>query len=277
MPQCSYTIRKDEIDGEILRYARVGDQVVHRWQCDTDIFGILVHSCYVEDGQGQRVHIVDENGCHRDRFILGDPTYVEKLNMAYRESHVFKFADRLTVRFQCQIRLCVKFDDGCRGITPPICSSPLDSSAALLLGNGTLSNTTSAGFPSNTSTFGKFRFRNLFARRHKRSAVGDRGVLEMVDGDFVSQDLYVLESTENPEQGPFNHSEPWKRLVLSQRQSQGGVCLSLPIFTSLVSLVVITMMSVTLTGFCIMVQRHRHNQKSDHESASALSKMLFVK
>lgn len=151
MPQCSYTIRKDEIDGEILKYARVGEQVVHRWECDTgktlvpiwikthfgirnahtgtnlwpwcsgppfsDLFGILVHSCYVEDGQGDRVYIVDENGCHKDRYILGDPTYVEKLNMAYRESHVFKFADRLTVRFKCQIRLCVKFDDGCRGVT----------------------------------------------------------------------------------------------------------------------------------------------------------------
>ncbi|KAK6055424.1 hypothetical protein COOONC_07071, partial [Cooperia oncophora] len=34
-PTCSYTIRRDSLDGEILAYAKVGDQVVHRWNCDT--------------------------------------------------------------------------------------------------------------------------------------------------------------------------------------------------------------------------------------------------
>lgn len=32
-PNCIYTIRKDEIDGPILKYARVGEQIVHRWEC----------------------------------------------------------------------------------------------------------------------------------------------------------------------------------------------------------------------------------------------------
>lgn len=32
-PNCIYTIRRDEIDGPILKYARVGDQIVHRWEC----------------------------------------------------------------------------------------------------------------------------------------------------------------------------------------------------------------------------------------------------
>lgn len=55
--------------------------------------------------------------CHTDRILLGDPTYVEALNLAYRESFVFKFADRVSVRFQCEIRLCMKEDDGCDGVT----------------------------------------------------------------------------------------------------------------------------------------------------------------
>lgn len=33
MPQCTYTIRKDELNGDVLKYARVGDQVVHVWEC----------------------------------------------------------------------------------------------------------------------------------------------------------------------------------------------------------------------------------------------------
>ncbi|CAD6185402.1 unnamed protein product [Caenorhabditis auriculariae] len=129
MPTCSYTIRKDQLDGPILRYAKVGDQVVHRWQCDSEEYGVLVHSCYVEDGQGEKQMIVDERGCHTDHLLLGDPTYVEALNMAYRESFVFKFADRIAVRFQCEIRLCLKDDGGCDGITPPLClykGPPLD-------------------------------------------------------------------------------------------------------------------------------------------------------
>ncbi|KAK6036579.1 hypothetical protein COOONC_25916 [Cooperia oncophora] len=85
-------------------------------------FGILVHSCVVEDGQGQKELIVDEKGCHTDRLLLGDPTYVAALNMAYREASIFKFADRISIRFRCEIRLCFKFDGGCDGVTPPICN-----------------------------------------------------------------------------------------------------------------------------------------------------------
>ncbi|CAJ0604403.1 unnamed protein product [Cylicocyclus nassatus] len=121
IPTCSYTIRKDNLDGPVLSYARVGDQVVHRWNCDSDAFGILVHSCTVEDGQGEKRFIIDESGCHTDRQLIGDPTYAEALNMAYRESYVFKFADRSALRFKCGIRLCQKNDGGCEGITPPTC------------------------------------------------------------------------------------------------------------------------------------------------------------
>ncbi len=67
---------------------------------DVDVLVLFVHS-----------------SCHTDRILIGDPTYVEALNMAYRESYVFKFADRVAVRFQCEIRLCLKEDGGCNGIT----------------------------------------------------------------------------------------------------------------------------------------------------------------
>jgi hypothetical protein len=42
---------------------------------------------------------------------------LEGLNMSYRESNVFKFADKIGVRFLCEIKLCLKIDGGCDGIT----------------------------------------------------------------------------------------------------------------------------------------------------------------
>lgn len=56
-------------------------------------------------------------------LFLGDPTYVKDLNMSYRESNVFKFADKIGVRFLCEIKLCLKIENGCDGITPPICGN----------------------------------------------------------------------------------------------------------------------------------------------------------
>ena len=49
----------------MCRYAQVGDKVFHRWECTTEAqgaFGMLVHDCYVDDGQGQRVQIINERG-----------------------------------------------------------------------------------------------------------------------------------------------------------------------------------------------------------------------
>lgn len=42
MPLCMYTIRQDEIDGPIVKYARVGDQIVHRWECQTGLIMAMI-------------------------------------------------------------------------------------------------------------------------------------------------------------------------------------------------------------------------------------------
>uniref|UniRef100_A0A914UV67 ZP domain-containing protein n=1 Tax=Plectus sambesii TaxID=2011161 RepID=A0A914UV67_9BILA len=211
MPSCTYTIRKDEIDGEILRYARVGEQVVHRWECQSEVYGILVHSCFVEDGQGEKQLIVDKSGCHTDRFLLGDPTYVEALNMAYRESHVFKFADRVAVRFQCEIRLCLKEDGGCNGITPPACSDanrrpserltqPDNSTTDATPTNATDASSTTTASPSTTSASARLRHRFIRAVPNQPQTHITDGSFDFrpIDGDLFSQYLYVLDSVEEP-------------------------------------------------------------------------------
>lgn len=65
MPTCEYTIRRGSPDGPQIRFAKVGDKVYHRWECTSDMpqmFGILINNCYVDDGAGQRVQVLDDKG-----------------------------------------------------------------------------------------------------------------------------------------------------------------------------------------------------------------------
>uniref|UniRef100_A0A1I8BI49 VWFA domain-containing protein n=1 Tax=Meloidogyne hapla TaxID=6305 RepID=A0A1I8BI49_MELHA len=102
MPRCEYTLRKDSAEGPIVQFAILGQPVYHRWECieegGQDTFGMLVHSCYVDNGFGDRVDILDENGCGLDAY-----------------------ADKPVLQFQCQVTLCLKLDGGCSGISPPHC------------------------------------------------------------------------------------------------------------------------------------------------------------
>ncbi|VDK87781.1 unnamed protein product [Onchocerca ochengi] len=132
IPGCSYSIHAGSIDdleagkpaGPIIKYARVGDRVLHQWHCDDQMFGILINNCYVTDGFGKRTEVVDSNGCSTDPILITGIRYSSDLQRAYGESMVFKFADRPGVWFFCQIQMCMKKDGMCNGITPPSCASP---------------------------------------------------------------------------------------------------------------------------------------------------------
>ncbi|GMT21126.1 hypothetical protein PFISCL1PPCAC_12423, partial [Pristionchus fissidentatus] len=129
MPTCYYTLRKGSADGPELDFAQLGDEVYHRWEClernsAYDTFGMLVHSCYVDNGHGDKVDILDAKGCGLDPVLLETPEYDDSLRLAAKPYHVFKYADKPVLQFQCQITLCIKYDGGCKGITPPQCPSP---------------------------------------------------------------------------------------------------------------------------------------------------------
>lgn len=70
-------------------------------------FCMTVHTCFVADGEGQKILILDSSGCALDRYLLGNLEYTTDL-MAGRESHVFKYADKPNVYFNCQVRLELK-------------------------------------------------------------------------------------------------------------------------------------------------------------------------
>nr|CAD2170904.1 unnamed protein product [Meloidogyne enterolobii] len=141
-PHCSYSIRKGTVDGPEVHAAVVGETVFHVWQCSSENVGILVQNCHVEDLQGDKILIIDQNGCGVDQYLFKTPQYSSDLHTAFLQSSVFKFVDKSMTRFRCQLRLCVKNRGrGCSSTTPPTtCPSiedPLeDSDSPLAPGTG---------------------------------------------------------------------------------------------------------------------------------------------
>ncbi|KAK0393104.1 hypothetical protein QR680_000055 [Steinernema hermaphroditum] len=110
MPMCRYEILEGGPHGEPVKFALIGMQVYHKWTCDSETEGnfcMKVHSCVVDDGKGDAVQLLDDNGCAKDKFLLNNLEYPTDL-MAGQESHVYKYADRSELFFQCQIQIWLK-------------------------------------------------------------------------------------------------------------------------------------------------------------------------
>ena len=72
-----------------------------------DTFCMYVHSCFVDDGNGDRVDLLDQDGCAQDKYLMNNLEYPTDL-IGGVEAHVFKYADRPQLFFQCQITITVK-------------------------------------------------------------------------------------------------------------------------------------------------------------------------
>ncbi|KAK0395759.1 hypothetical protein QR680_001414 [Steinernema hermaphroditum] len=121
LPTCIYEVLQDSVDGPAVKFANIGDRLVHKWSCDSDQMGMLVHSCIVRDGIGNEFQLLDSRGCVMDSSLLEPLQYSSNLTLASSAIHAFKFADQMIVHFTCQITLCRLMDNGCEGITPPTC------------------------------------------------------------------------------------------------------------------------------------------------------------
>ncbi|CAJ0581315.1 unnamed protein product, partial [Mesorhabditis spiculigera] len=126
-PVCQYTLHKDSINGPNVQRVKVGDPIYHVWECPTDAFAMLIHSCVVYDGQsGNQVPVIDENGCSLDPFLMPELTYSKELTKTFTPSSAFNFPDIQQVYFNCKIKLCPlgpNESNDCSGITPPRCGA----------------------------------------------------------------------------------------------------------------------------------------------------------
>uniref|UniRef100_A0A1I7W549 ZP domain-containing protein n=1 Tax=Loa loa TaxID=7209 RepID=A0A1I7W549_LOALO len=128
MPICRYEILGGSAAGVKVRYAKVGDSVYHRWTCLSETKGLYcmrVHTCTVSDGQGgEVVAVLDKKGCSVDKYLLLDLEYIDDLT-AGQESHVFKFADRPALYFNCQLELTIKDHQFSCANERPVCKGQI--------------------------------------------------------------------------------------------------------------------------------------------------------
>ncbi|OZC07189.1 hypothetical protein X798_05825 [Onchocerca flexuosa] len=114
MPICRYEILNGGPTGEPVKSANIGQPVYHKWTCDTetvDTFCALVHSCFVDDGNGDSINLINDEGCALDKYLLNNLEYPTDL-MAGQEAHVYKYADRSELFYQCQITITIKEPNG---------------------------------------------------------------------------------------------------------------------------------------------------------------------
>ncbi len=70
--------------------------------CAVNTFCMTVHTCFVIDGNDDRLDLITDQGCALDKYLMNNLEYPTDL-MAVKEVHVFKYADRPVLQFQCQV------------------------------------------------------------------------------------------------------------------------------------------------------------------------------
>ncbi|KAL3103989.1 hypothetical protein niasHT_020682 [Heterodera trifolii] len=153
MPVCRYEILEGGPHGQPVQFATIGQQVYHKWTCDSetvDTFCAVVHSCVVDDGNGDTVQILNEEGCALDKFLLNNLEYPTDLS-AGQEAHVYKYADRAQLFYQCQISITIKEPHA--DCPRPKCAEPTGFNAVKLSGNiGGSATTTHTNASGTTAT-----------------------------------------------------------------------------------------------------------------------------
>uniref|UniRef100_A0A914I105 ZP domain-containing protein n=1 Tax=Globodera rostochiensis TaxID=31243 RepID=A0A914I105_GLORO len=125
MPNCRYEVLSEGPQGPPVYYATIGQMVYHKWTCEAEEpnqFCMIVHSCIVDDGNGDKVELIDKQGCARDKYLLQNLEYVSDL-MVGKEAHVYKYADRQSIYFDCKIALSIK-EPSCQLCPVPNCPDP---------------------------------------------------------------------------------------------------------------------------------------------------------
>ncbi|EFO27042.1 hypothetical protein LOAG_01440 [Loa loa] len=124
---CSYKMVSNSKSNDKckLEDVRVGDQIIHSWECDKDSFdtyqSMLVHSCVIIDlSSGVNSTVIDSSGCALDSSVINLPEYLDPLS-AFAIGKAVKFPDGSMIKMQCHLRFCDRLLGECDTILPPRC------------------------------------------------------------------------------------------------------------------------------------------------------------
>jgi hypothetical protein len=221
MPICRYEILEGGPSGQPIQFATIGQQVYHRWTCDSetvDTFCAVVHSCTVDDGNGDIVQILNEDGCALDRFLLNNLEYPTDL-MAGQEAHVYKYADRAQLFYQCQISITIKEPNS--ECARPTCPEPAGFGARKL---GGAAGADAAAAPAAGASPAPAQLRLL-----KREAGFDNTLdvrAEISTLDISEEDNGLPEILRHRNSASAGSPESYSSPIHRSRQAENGVCMS---------------------------------------------------
>uniref|UniRef100_F1L6Y4 Cuticlin-1 n=1 Tax=Ascaris suum TaxID=6253 RepID=F1L6Y4_ASCSU len=257
MPLCTYTVRRGSVTGSVVSFATVGEPVFHVWQCESDMFSMLVHSCFVDDGNGQeKKALVDEHGCTIDSSIVPDLTYNGANNMAFSEVSVFKFADKVTTYFQCAVSTCMNSEGMCSGKTPPRCGAN-DPRESFVVPEQSVSHphrkARSLIIPASAAIFPRSKHNTTLKRNQNH--FDDAHTM-----DLAAERIIVLDLDENtPENNNSAYDLSRSKVVTSDLLSihaEGQICMSSAAATLLTAAFGFSVMTITAVLVALVLRKY---------------------
>ncbi|XP_076267636.1 zona pellucida domain-containing protein piopio [Rhynchophorus ferrugineus] len=129
MPGCSMKIYSGEPSNHLVaENVKIGDPLSLVVSIDEqELYGIRVTDCVVKDGLGWgEQKLIDSEGCPTDSEIMGMFQYSEDSTKAEVQFKAHKFPYIASVYYQCNVKLCLRADNGC-DTKPPSCSGTSSS------------------------------------------------------------------------------------------------------------------------------------------------------
>lgn len=117
MPGCSMKIFSGNPDErEVAENVKIGDPLTIVITLDEqETYGIRITDCLVRDGLGWgEQKLINNEGCPLDSEIMGKFVYSNDETTASVHFQAHKFPYTASVYYQCNVKLCVKADGGCK-------------------------------------------------------------------------------------------------------------------------------------------------------------------
>lgn len=119
MPGCTMKIFSGDPDKrEVAENVKIGDPLTLQVSLDEqDTYGIRVTDCLVRDGLGWgEQKLINDDGCPLDSDIMGLFEYSTENTKATVHFQAHKFPYTASVYYQCNVKLCLKADNGCASL-----------------------------------------------------------------------------------------------------------------------------------------------------------------